>query len=65
MAPPTGHRSPRCSPQPGVVEQSTLASAFGFMAFHGGALEQRTDVIARMRGRGVRRVAVHRRAARA
>ncbi len=34
--------------QQDVVERSTLAGTFGFMAFHGGALEQRTDVIARM-----------------
>ena len=48
MAPPTGPSIAALLAQPGVVEQSTLASAFGFMAFHGGALEQRTDVIARM-----------------
>lgn len=31
---------------PGVVEELTLRSRFGFMAFHGGGLEQMTDVIA-------------------
>lgn len=31
----------------GVVEQTDLRSAFGFMAFHGGGLEEMTDVIAR------------------
>jgi phage replication-related protein YjqB (UPF0714/DUF867 family) len=30
----------------GVVEDSTLRSRFGFMAIHGGGLEQMTDVIA-------------------
>jgi phage replication-related protein YjqB (UPF0714/DUF867 family) len=32
--------------QPGVVEHIELRSTFGFMAFHGGSLEQMTDVIA-------------------
>jgi phage replication-related protein YjqB (UPF0714/DUF867 family) len=32
---------------PGVVEVVELRSAFGFLAFHGGSLEQVTDVIAR------------------
>jgi len=32
--------------QPGVVEESRLRSRFGFMAIHGGGLEQMTDVIA-------------------
>ncbi|MCV7227701.1 poly-gamma-glutamate hydrolase family protein [Mycolicibacterium komossense] len=32
--------------EPGVVESSTLRSRFGFMAIHGGGLEQMTDVIA-------------------
>jgi phage replication-related protein YjqB (UPF0714/DUF867 family) len=32
--------------EPGVVEVCELGSRFGFMAFHGGALEQRTDEIA-------------------
>jgi phage replication-related protein YjqB (UPF0714/DUF867 family) len=32
---------------PGVVETCELRGRFGFMAFHGGALEQQTDVIAR------------------
>lgn len=31
---------------PGVCEVVELRSTFGFMAFHGGSLEQRTDVIA-------------------
>ncbi|MFN0141985.1 MAG: poly-gamma-glutamate hydrolase family protein [Mycobacterium sp.] len=31
---------------PGVTETSTLRSRFGFMAIHGGGLEQMTDVIA-------------------
>jgi phage replication-related protein YjqB (UPF0714/DUF867 family) len=32
--------------EPGVIEHSTLRSRFGFMAIHGGGLEQMTDVIA-------------------
>jgi len=32
--------------RPGVVEVVELRSSFGFMAFHGGALEEVTDVIA-------------------
>jgi phage replication-related protein YjqB (UPF0714/DUF867 family) len=32
--------------QPGVVEVCELRGHFGFMAFHGGALEERTDLIA-------------------
>ncbi|MGV0852137.1 poly-gamma-glutamate hydrolase family protein [Mycolicibacterium phlei] len=32
--------------QPGVTEHSVLRSRFGFMAIHGGGLEQMTDVIA-------------------
>jgi phage replication-related protein YjqB (UPF0714/DUF867 family) len=32
--------------QPGVVEVLELRSDFGFLAFHGGSLEQRTDTIA-------------------
>jgi phage replication-related protein YjqB (UPF0714/DUF867 family) len=32
--------------QTGVVEQCTLRSRFGFLAIHGGGLEQMTDVIA-------------------
>ncbi len=32
--------------EPGVVETSTLRSRFGFLAIHGGGLEQMTDVIA-------------------
>ena len=31
----------------GVTEESELRSSFGFMAFHGGGLEEMTDVIAR------------------
>jgi phage replication-related protein YjqB (UPF0714/DUF867 family) len=31
----------------GVVEECELRSSFGFMAFHGGGLEEMTDVIAR------------------
>jgi phage replication-related protein YjqB (UPF0714/DUF867 family) len=31
---------------PGVLEDSTLRSRFGFLAIHGGGLEQMTDVIA-------------------
>ena len=30
----------------GVAEHSTLRSTFGFMAFHGGALEEMTDIVA-------------------
>jgi phage replication-related protein YjqB (UPF0714/DUF867 family) len=33
--------------RPGVEEVCELRSTFGFMAFHGGALEEMTDVIAR------------------
>src|SRR5271165_370992 len=32
--------------QPGVTEESRLRSRFGFMAIHGGGLEEMTDVIA-------------------
>lgn len=32
--------------EPGVIEYSTLRSRFGFLAIHGGGLEQMTDVIA-------------------
>lgn len=31
----------------GVVEEAELRTSFGFMAFHGGGLEEMTDVIAR------------------
>jgi phage replication-related protein YjqB (UPF0714/DUF867 family) len=31
---------------PGVIEESTLRSRFGFLAIHGGGLEEMTDVIA-------------------
>lgn len=33
---------------PGVREESVLRSRFGFMAFHGGSLEEMTDVVAAM-----------------
>lgn len=33
--------------EPGVIEHSVLRSSFGFMAYHGGALERQTDRIAR------------------
>lgn len=33
--------------QPGVVEESTIEGPVGFMAFHGGRLEEVTDVVAR------------------
>jgi phage replication-related protein YjqB (UPF0714/DUF867 family) len=36
---------------PGVVEQCDLRGSFGFMAYHGGALEVTTDVIARQAAR--------------
>lgn len=32
--------------QPGVIEASALRSRFGFLAIHGGGLEEMTDVIA-------------------
>jgi phage replication-related protein YjqB (UPF0714/DUF867 family) len=32
--------------EPGVIERCELGSPFGFMAYHGGELEQMTDVIA-------------------
>ncbi|MDQ2638832.1 MAG: poly-gamma-glutamate hydrolase family protein [Actinomycetota bacterium] len=32
--------------EPGMIEYSTLRSRFGFLAIHGGGLEQMTDVIA-------------------
>ena len=32
---------------PGVVEQCELRSTFGIMAYHGGSLEETTDVVAR------------------
>jgi phage replication-related protein YjqB (UPF0714/DUF867 family) len=32
--------------EPGVIESSQLRSRFGFLAIHGGGLEQMTDVIA-------------------
>ena len=35
-----------CWPIPAIIEDSTLRSRFGFMAIHGGGLEQMTDVIA-------------------
>jgi len=33
--------------EPGVVEECELRGRFGFMAYHGGGLEENTDVIAR------------------
>jgi phage replication-related protein YjqB (UPF0714/DUF867 family) len=36
----------RALAEPGVVERNVLAGPFGFMAFHGGALERQTDRIA-------------------
>lgn len=33
---------------PGVEELCELRSSFGFMAFHGGSLEEHTDVVARL-----------------
>jgi phage replication-related protein YjqB (UPF0714/DUF867 family) len=36
----------RALAEPGAVEHVELRSAFGFMAFHGGALERQTDRIA-------------------
>ena len=36
----------RALAEPGVVERATLRGRFGFMAFHGGALERQTDRIA-------------------
>ena len=35
-----------CLTAPGILEDSTLRSRFGFLAIHGGGLEQMTDVIA-------------------
>ena len=48
MASGAAHRSPfvRALAVPGVVETVELRSTFGFMAFHGGALERQTDRIA-------------------
>ena len=36
----------RALAEPGAIERVELAGPFGFMAFHGGALERRTDRIA-------------------
>lgn len=36
--------------EPGIVEESRLRSRFGFLAIHGGGLEQMTDVIAERAG---------------
>ena len=36
----------RALARPGVVERAELRGRFGFMAFHGGELERRTDLIA-------------------
>ena len=40
------HRSPRCSRSRASSRRCAAGGRFGFMAFHGGALEQQTDVIA-------------------
>ena len=40
-------RFERLLTEPGVVEHTVLRSMFGFMAYHGGALERQTDRIAR------------------
>ena len=40
-------RFERLLTEPGVVEHTVLRSTFGFMAYHGGALERQTDRIAR------------------
>ncbi len=47
-APPAGPTRPfaRLLATEGVVEVLELRSRFGFLAFHGGSLEERTDVIA-------------------
>jgi phage replication-related protein YjqB (UPF0714/DUF867 family) len=46
----SGSRAPRSLSElladPGIIELSTLRSRFGFLAIHGGGLEQMTDVIA-------------------
>jgi len=42
----TPSRFGRALAEPGVVEHVELRSPFGFMAFHGGALERQTDRIA-------------------
>jgi phage replication-related protein YjqB (UPF0714/DUF867 family) len=46
MAPDPHAAFTRRLAEPGVVEICELGSRFGFMAFHGGALEQKTDEIA-------------------
>ena len=44
--------------EPGVVESSRLRSRFGFLAIHGGGLEQMTDRIAERAAEDCRRVGV-------
>jgi phage replication-related protein YjqB (UPF0714/DUF867 family) len=46
MAPDRDALFTRRLAEPGVVEICELQSRFGFMAYHGGALEERTDTIA-------------------
>jgi phage replication-related protein YjqB (UPF0714/DUF867 family) len=46
MAPDPDALFTRRLAEPGVVEICELRSRFGFMAYHGGALEERTDTIA-------------------
>jgi phage replication-related protein YjqB (UPF0714/DUF867 family) len=46
MAPDRDALFTRRLAEPGVVEICELHSRFGFMAYHGGALEERTDTIA-------------------
>lgn len=46
MAPDRDALFTRRLAEPGVVEICELRSRFGFMAYHGGALEERTDTIA-------------------
>lgn len=46
MSTRTGDRFAALLAQPGVTEELALRSRIGFMAFHGGALEEVTDVVA-------------------
>jgi phage replication-related protein YjqB (UPF0714/DUF867 family) len=46
MAPDRDALFTRRLAEPGVIEICELHSRFGFMAYHGGALEERTDTIA-------------------
>jgi phage replication-related protein YjqB (UPF0714/DUF867 family) len=46
MAPDRDELFTRRLAEPGVIELCELRSRFGFMAYHGGALEARTDTIA-------------------